>query len=205
MKDVTLSYLDGLFITVPRRIPDFQEACTAELGFPQPFTTPTWTRTFVAFDDQHNCKITDGSEFLEYLKKEKLVDGFLPISREQYQHLYGGEFQLTEGKSKTDRYRYDREGTLEEAMQNPILKTLIPDDILRKSILQEKRKGLENYFDQHPRGMPIVWIEKENEKIPFYMSPVTTGRKENYLVVGGKKFRAMNSYDSEEYHFLRRT
>ena len=203
MKDITPSYLDGLQITVQRYIPTFAEACEEELVSPQPFKTPTWTRTFVAFNDQNHFKITDGSEFLEYLKKENLEDGFLPITREQYQHLYSREFECTPSRTMGKSLAYQKEGTLQEGIEDPVLNVLILTPDLRRRVLEEKRKGLEKHFDKDRGGIPLVWIKKEAKQIPFYMCPLLVGPKEYYFAIGEGRFLAMHHYDREEYHFLR--
>ena len=193
MKDSVRSYLDGLHVKVRRNIPSFAEACIEELADATPFRILTWTRTFVAFDNENNFKIYDGTEFLEYLSIRNLEDGFLPITREQYDHLYAAEFPMSE--SRTMRR------SIEEALQDKVLETLIPDENLRRRILQEKEKGVEKIFQE--RGIPLVWIAKKNNNIPFYMTAMLVGAKEQYLAVGGNRFVRLHYHDEEKYYFHR--
>ncbi|HIH15479.1 MAG: hypothetical protein QT08_C0013G0036 [archaeon GW2011_AR17] len=201
-KDCLVSYLDGLYIRSERKIQPFQEACLEENNSFHPFKTPTCTRTFVSFNDRNKFKITDGNEFFKYLKRENLEDGFLPISRDQYNHLQREEFECTTDP-KDGKWKYKKEGSIENGMDDKVLKSLIKRSILRMRVLIRKREGLENFFDHEGRGIPLVFIAKQNPKIPFYMAPVFVGSKEYYLAIGEERFLPMHHYDKEQYYFNR--
>src|SRR3989344_3588312 len=181
-KDCLVSYLDGLYIRSERKIQPFQEACLEENNSFHPFKTPTCTRTFVSFNDRNKFKITDGNEFFKYLKRE--------------------EFECTTDP-KDGKWKYKKEGSIENGMDDKVLKSLIKRSILRMRVLIRKREGLENFFDHEGRGIPLVFIAKQNPKIPFYMAPVFVGSKEYYLAIGEERFLPMHHYDKEQYYFNR--
>src|SRR3989344_2213551 len=107
------------------------------------------------------------------------------------------KFKITDGN---EFFKYLK---IENGMDDKVLKSLIKRSILRMRVLIRKREGLENFFDHEGRGIPLVFIAKQNPKIPFYMAPVFVGSKEYYLAIGEERFLPMHHYDKEQYYFNR--
>lgn len=199
MKDILPSYLDVLYIQVRRYIPTFEEVCDTELTF----ETPTYTRNFVVFNNERKFKIIDGFKYLESLKKENLKDGFLPIIKEQYEGLLVQEHELSPIQKTIGHYSsvYNKEGSIEEGMNDPVLRELIKNDNLRDHVLRERRGSLEKYLKTGK--IPLVWIAKQNKDIDFYMAPLFVGTQSYYLAVGEARFLPQHHYDEEKYPFLK--